>query len=121
MFWFFCQTKGAPALTKNQALNQVKKVMTPSKKAPITKKTPPSKPIPAKKPTPVKKTTPTKVTVVTNLNELNKALEKFYAEQKKLRASDRSQALNQYVNIQDRCPCTTATCQCPELPKLVTI
>ena len=115
--------QGTPPLTAAQQLNIAKKTLAPSKKAPTTKKATPPKPVPIKKNIPpLKKATPaTKVTVVTNLNELTKALEKFQADQQKLRSTNRSNPCNQYVNIQDKCACTGVSCTCPVIPKLLAI
>lgn len=117
MFVFFSwyQLDSAPPLTQKQQLNQIKKIMPVSKKAPITKKTTPLKPLPPKN-QPTKIIPPKKVTVITNLNDLTKAIEKFHADQKKLRATNRNQACNQYLNIQDSCACTGASCSCPTIP-----
>jgi hypothetical protein len=114
IFSLYYTVHAAPALTKAQTLNQVKKIM------PISKKPIPSKPAPKNTP-PIKPPAPQKITVITNLNDLNKAIEKFHADQKKLRATNRSHPWNQFVNIQEKCPCTGPSCICLELPKLLTI
>jgi hypothetical protein len=104
------------------AKKPIPKINSISKNTPI-KKTPPA----AIKKTPPKKT-PVKqqpkqpmTTIVTTLDGLTKALEKFQAEQNKLRESSRSQACNQYVNIAEKCACVGTSCACPVIPKFLTI
>lgn len=108
----------APALTKNQQINQIKKIL-PKTTKPSTKKNIPPK---TNTNTIKKISIPIKKEIITNqLNKLNNTLEKFYSEQKKLRAATRNQPQNQYVDIGEKCPCIGATCQCPTLPKFLTI
>jgi hypothetical protein len=121
IFLLCTNTYPAPALTNNQILNQVKKIMPATKKAPTTKKPIPAKPNNTKSNPPTKANQPKKITVITNLNELTKTIEKFHADQKKIRASHRAQPWNQYVNIQEKCPCTGPSCTCSEIPKLLAI
>lgn len=121
LFLLFKNLKSAPALSNNQILNQVKKIMPSTKNAPITKKPIPAKPTNTKNNPPIKANQPKKITVITNLNDLTKTIEKFHADQKKIRASNRAQPWNQYVNIQEKCPCTGPSCTCSEIPKLLTI
>ncbi len=116
----FINLNCAPALTTKQQLNKINnKMKQPQKKITQIKKAIPIKTI--NKQTTPQKTQPTKVTVIGNLSDLTKAIEKFHADQKKIRTTNRSQLCNQYPNIQDRCPCTGVSCVCPEIPKLLTI
>ena len=109
--------------SQSPSSSQAKKTIVINKKTPtIIKKTPtpPKKQsikpvITIKKPIIPNKTTPSpaKTTPLT--------FEQIKAEQQRLRAANSGIPQNQYVNIQDPCPCTSAICTCPQVPKLLTI